>query len=233
MVATVERADGNREALRIPQSFALRAGDRLILGGCREGARAYLAVRGGWRTPIAMGSRSAEIPRRAGGILPAEPGVIAVRRPRDVPSFAFDEAPIRVIDGPDAHLVADWGSLAIRLGSNSDRMGLRLEGQAPTMVEEANRPSAPVAPGAVQVAGGAVLILGVAGGTMGGYPLVAHVVSADLGRLGQARPGDPIRLLRVAIDEARALDGEARKLRAARDLLIRAAASDDGPLGTH
>ena len=46
---------------------------------------------------------------------------------------------------------------------------------------------------------------------MGGYPHVAQVISADLGRLAQARPGDPIRFARVTLAEARRLDLEARR----------------------
>ena len=55
-----------------------------------------------------------------------------------------------------------------------------------------DRLSAPVAPGAIQVAGGQLIILGVACGTMGGYPHVAHVISADLDRVGQLCPGDQV-----------------------------------------
>ena len=73
--------------------------------------------------------------------------------------------------------------------SASDRVGLRLDGPSIDGVDNPDRASAPVAPGAVQVAGGRVLILGVAGGTMGGYPHVAHVISADLDRLGSGQAG--------------------------------------------
>ena len=98
-------------------------------------------------------------------------------------------------------------------------MGLRLEGPAVAMIPEPDRLSAPVAPGAIQAAGGQLIILGVAGGTMGGYPHVAHVISSDLDRIGQLRPGDLITFRRVTIAEARDLDRESR--RAHRALLLR------------
>jgi allophanate hydrolase subunit 2 len=53
------------------------------------------------------------------------------------------------------------------------------------------------------VAYSARIILGVACGTMGGYPHVAHVISADLDRLGQLKSGDMIRFELVTIDLAR------------------------------
>jgi allophanate hydrolase subunit 2 len=60
-----------------------------------------------------------------------------------------------------------------------------------------------VAPGAVQVANdGLPIVLGVDGQTIGGYPKVAHVVRADLDRLGQLRPGDRVRFVRVSAAEA-------------------------------
>ena len=72
------------------------------------------------------------------------------------------------------------------------------------------RLSTPVAPGAIQVAGGQLIVLGVACGTMGGYPHIAHVISADLDRLGQLKPGDLLQFRRVTLEEARRLDRETR-----------------------
>ena len=110
--------------------------------------------------------------------------------------FPTDE-PFRIIAGPDgpAHTGLDdafWSARRFRVGSQSNRMGLRLEGEPTTLVSPPERLSTPVAPGAVQVAGGQLIVLGVACGTMGGYPHVAHVISADLDRLGQLKPGDTV-----------------------------------------
>jgi antagonist of KipI len=77
------------------------------------------------------------------------------------------------------------------------------------------RLSTPVLPGAVQTAGGQLIVLGVACGTMGGYPHVAQVISADIDRLGQLKAGDIIRFECVTVDEARRILGEERKERAA------------------
>jgi antagonist of KipI len=85
-------------------------------------------------------------------------------------------------------------------------MGLRLEGPEVEVKAEADRRSRPVAPGAVQVSGGKPIILGVACGTMGGYPHVLHVASVDLGRLAQARPGQSIQFRPISVAEARLLD---------------------------
>jgi allophanate hydrolase subunit 2 len=63
------------------------------------------------------------------------------------------------------------------------------------------------------VAGGQLIVLGVACGTMGGYPHVAQVTSADLDRLGQLKPGDRIQFRRMTLDDARCEDRMARQAR--------------------
>ncbi|MDB5352301.1 MAG: allophanate hydrolase subunit 2 [Planctomycetota bacterium] len=213
MRARVDRADGEAHAVTCPATTTLRAGDRLHLGAAATGYRAYLAVRGGWLVPERMRSRSSETPLVAGQNLPAEPGEIPDRW-TDLGRIEPDElVTIRYIDGPDADRI-EPGALdrcPFRVGRQSDRMGIRLDGDPIDVEVDPERLSTPVAPGAIQVAGGWPLVLGPAGGTMGGYPHVGHVISADLGRLGQARPGSDVRFQRVELQEARRLDGESRK----------------------
>ncbi len=233
MEARVVAPDGSGRTLAVPLSFTLRAGERLVLGRAIEGARTYLAVRGGWQTRLHLGSRSSEGRLGAGEILPAEAGSIPTRYPAEPGWTPPAPEPFRLIDGPDA-IRADPGLDAsvfeagrpFRVGSRSNRIGLRLESDPIEVVSAPGRLSAPVAPGAVQAAGGQLIILGVAGGTMGGYPHVAHVISADLDRLGQLRPGDVIRFLRVSLDEARRADLAMRQARKAILNRVRTAAQD-------
>jgi len=218
MAATIREPSGRERTLRIPQSATLRAGEELALGGSDTGARIYLAVRGGWRTPLILGSRSSEERLGAGKVLPARTGSIASRRPVDFPGKVPDPVgPIRVVDGSDARPGTGDARLLesgeYRVTPRSDRMGLRLEGPAIDRDSPADRASAPVAPGAVQIAGGRPIVLGVAAGTMGGYPHLAHVIAADLDRLAQLRPGDPLRFRRVEVEEARRSDRLDRRSR--------------------
>jgi allophanate hydrolase subunit 2 len=190
-----------------------------MLGGSAVGARAYLAVKGGWQTAPVLGSRSREERVRPGDVLDAAPGTTPVRRPGEPAWEAPNLWPIRVIDGPDAPRSARheaWLNAPFRVGPQASRMGLRLDGPAPAVEAFPERISAPVAPGAVQVAGAQAIILGVACGTMGGYPHVAHVITADLDRVGQLRPGDAFRFRRVSLDEARRIDRLERQARSDR-----------------
>jgi biotin-dependent carboxylase-like uncharacterized protein len=229
MTARVEGPEGSTRSLQVPQTFSLRPDDRLLLGGTPRGARTYLAVKGGWRTPLVLGSRSHEAPLRAGDRLSAAPGTTRTRRPA-VEECGPDLGPLRILDGPDAGLFEpiDWEGLEFRVDLRSDRIGLRLDGPALRIEADPNRTSGPVAPGAVQVAGGRPIVLGPACGTMGGYPLVAHVASAELDRLAQARPGDVLRFRRIDLAEARRLDRAYRRRLADSALRIATLAADPG-----
>jgi allophanate hydrolase subunit 2 len=75
--------------------------------------------------------------------------------------------------------------------------------------------------GALQVPGnGQPIVSFVEHQTTGGYPQIACVISADLHRVGQLRPRDEIRFVRVSLAEA---DLALRELRAAMGTLARQA----------
>jgi biotin-dependent carboxylase-like uncharacterized protein len=230
MTASIAEEDGPPRRLVVPQSFAMAPGERLLLGGAAAGARAYLAVKGGWRTLLLLGSRSREERLKPGDRLDAAPGSVPSRHPAEPLVRTVRGAPLRIIDGPDAALAVDldsWTRARFQVSRDINRMGVRLQGPPLRVDAPADRISAPVAPGAVQIAGGQPIILGVACGTVGGYPHVAHVVSADLDRVGQLRPGDAVEFQRIGLREARRLDHEYRKNQADRLRWLRLLACDN------
>ncbi|MBM4069781.1 MAG: biotin-dependent carboxyltransferase [Planctomycetes bacterium] len=186
-------------------TFTLQAGDELTIGGTTTGMRAYLCVRGGFTAPAILGSRSSLEPIRAGAELPCLAGRIHGRFLRDLP-FASPTV-LRVLPG----LQADWFDMAEFLLQEytvtpaSNRMGLRLDATPLTFNDPGREMSSePVSPGAVQVTrDGRCILLGVDGQTIGGYPKIAHVIQADLDAVGQLRPGDHFRFVRVDLAEAR------------------------------
>ena len=189
------------------RSFTLHAGDELHFGGTAHGLRAYLCVRGGFETPLILGSRSALAPLQGSDHLPCPAGTIPVRYTRNLaPSFA-DSYQLRVLPGLQAGWFRDDDLYRreFTVGPASNRMGLRLQSD-PLVVPERELLSEPVAPGAIQVTReGQCIVLGVDGQTIGGYPKIAQVIQADLDRLGQLRPGDRLTFVRVKDHEAVAL----------------------------
>lgn len=235
MPGRVTRRGGRIDRLNAPSSTTLLRGERLEFGPAGSGARAYLAVRGGWKAPFLLGSTSSEVPLKAGTILAAEPSAeIATRRLRLEKPIRSDPNRIRVIPGPEYQGSGSAGLVQAALGrdfqvsNQCNRMGIRLNGE-PFPLESAGdseRISSPVAPGAIQWTGGLPIILGVACGTMGGYSHVGHVISADLAALGRLRPGDRVRFEMVSLAEARRLDRLARQTHAELLLRIRTAVGD-------
>ncbi len=232
MEATVESLHQEHKKIDIPSSFTLAEGEVLRIGHTPAGARTYLAVKGGWLTPLELSSRSRETPILAGQRLEAPPSSTPVRRPNSLRPPRIDDDVIRIIEGPDIDQALDfeqWIAESFRVGNQANRMGLRLSGPSLMLENRPERVSMPVATGAMQIAGGQLIILGVACGTIGGYPHVGHVISADLHRLGQLRPGAQVRFARVAMADARRIDHEERRFY--RDLHRRLSTMTTDPWG--
>jgi len=188
-------------------TFTLPAGKELRIGGTHEGMRAYFCVRGGLRERHVLGSCSGLEPVTAGAELACSPGRIHHRFVRPVLTDD-DRHVLRVLDGPQAAWFAseEFYPQRFTVTPASNRMGLRLDGELLGRRNRQEMLSEPVCPGAVQVThDGRCIILGVDGQTIGGYPKIAQVISADLDKLGQLRPGERIAFKRVGLDEAEAV----------------------------
>jgi allophanate hydrolase subunit 2 len=132
------------------------------------------------------------------------------RAPELAPSGgAVEPAAVRVLPGPAvagpqdalfrAFLEAGW-----LVRPDSDRRGIRLEGPELDPGGPADRPSSGMLPGAIQLPPSRQpIVLMPDGGTTGGYPVVAVVCAADLGRLGQLAPGSIVRFEPIGLEEAR------------------------------
>ncbi len=222
--ASIVGTDGNPRRFRVPSSGSLHAGERLVLGRTLEGARA-----------LSVGPGRISDARADG-----KPIVRAAPAPRRFLECAGEDSPHAVcrraaLEQPSGGALPDHRRTGSRLhdrprvleaqpfsrGLAQQSHGLALEGPPLELTAQPDRLSAPVAPGAIQVAGGQLILLGVACGTMGGYPHVAHVISADLDRAGQLSPGDSISFFPVDLETARNLDRAARQ--AHRASLIRVA----------
>ncbi len=88
----------------------------------------------------------------------------------------------------------------------SDRMGMRLEGQVLENVVSSNIKSEGIVKGVIQVpTDGNPIIMLSDHGTIGGYPKIANVISADFDKLSQMMPGSILKFKEVSLDEAEKL----------------------------
>lgn len=208
-----------------------RAGDTLEIGYAPSGCRGYLAFLGGVDVPLVLGSRSTHVKCGIGGfegrrlkrgdIVPLFTDArrenprtaVAVGRPAARPSPAV----IRVADGPQADMFSreslrKFTAAEYAVSAQSDRMGVRLDGEPLKPEGGADIVSDGIPMGAVQVSNaGQPMILLADRQTVGGYAKPFVVIEADLPLLAQARPGDMLRFARVSARQARiaALDAMA------------------------
>jgi allophanate hydrolase subunit 2 len=85
----------------------------------------------------------------------------------------------------------------------SNRIGIRLRSDTPLDTGTVDIASRGMVTGAVQVPpDGWPIVLLCDHATVGGYPVIATVVTADLGVVGQLRPGDPVHFEPVDLVEA-------------------------------
>jgi biotin-dependent carboxylase-like uncharacterized protein len=190
---------------------------RLVLRAGASGAWCYVAVGGTLDLAPILGSRATHArsglgpkPLAAGDALPLGDAAAAPLEPLALtaPWLASGGAPVRLLLGPQADYFAPeeierFLSARWRIGARSDRMAYRLEGPAIRHRRGHDIVSDGVAMGAIQIPGdGAPLALLADRQPTGGYPKIATVIGADLGRLAQLRPGQDLSFRAVDWDEA-------------------------------
>jgi urea carboxylase len=210
------------------------AGATIECGPLKGGQRAYLAVRGGIDVPCYMGSRSTFIlgkfgghggrALRAGDVLHI--GARFFEAPRALPKAAGLQPPavreIGVLYGPhgapeffteadmEAFFAAEW-----EVHYNSSRTGVRLIGSKPEWarpdggeagLHPSNIHDNAYAVGAVDFTGDMPIILGPDGPSLGGFVCPVTIVQAELWKVGQLRPGDRLRFVRLTQQAAEVLE---------------------------
>ena len=215
------------QALAVKAGQVLKVGK--IAGA---GVRAYIAVQGGIDVPAYLGSRStftlgkfgghAGRTLRAGDVLHI--GSVSVGPPQTIP-LALSLKPrltheweIGVLYGPhgapdffapdyiETFFAADW-----EVHYNSNPTGIRLIGPKPIWarfdggeagLHPSNIHDNAYAVGTINFTGDMPVILGPDGPSLGGFVCPATIVQAELWKMGQLRPGDKVRFIRLAPQES-------------------------------
>lgn len=207
-------------------SVIFKEGQSLEVGHPRTGTFAYLAVAGGFAVEPELGSLSFHLRSRLGGLkgAPLKAGdrlpCWAEAQDREPMHLAVDpveeSGPIRVMMGPqDDYFTPETIRLFLEseftISPQADRMGFQLTGPRLEHAKGFNIVSDGIVDGHIQVPGsGQPIVLMRDRQTAGGYPKIATMISADLARFAQMRPGMSVRFKAVERDEAVAA---ARQLR--------------------
>ena len=205
------------------QAVRVAQGSVLSSDGMTDGMRAYLAVAGGIDVPKVMGSRSTHMSSRIGGLdgralragdqirvdVDGIPDQDQRALPEDLEPVHYGHSHvIRAVLGPQADAFSPDAIETLfdsryLVSIDSDRVGYRLEGPHLRHESGADIISDGSPAGAIQVpANGMPIVLMADRGPTGGYAKIGTVISADLGRLAQARPGDAVTFRQVTGDQA-------------------------------
>ncbi len=217
----------NGEPLEMWRTHLLIEGDVVSFKKIRSGCRAYLSASGGFIVPEVMGSRSTYLsgkfgglegrPLRKGDILyrlfsPSPLNRLGFRFPKDwIPPFE-KEGILRVIPGPQDNHFTEEGFRTFcfstyKVTPRCDRMGVRLDG--PRIERRADVEESIISEGflsgAIQVPGDGKPIIILTELVTGGYTKIATVISVDLTKVAQLKPGDRVRFKPIPIEEAHQL----------------------------
>jgi biotin-dependent carboxylase-like uncharacterized protein len=210
----------NGEAQRWPAVLELARGDRIDIAPGAEGNYGYVRFDHELDLPDSLGSLSTSLIAGLGGLggrslrvgdsiaLGAEGGVAVV-----TPAFerVATNEPIRVVWGLHAELFGRSRRSAFLeapfiVSDRLDRMGVRLKDPSGAFAdaEILSLVSDAVVPGDIQILGdGTPIVLLRDHQPTGGYPRIATVISSDLGRFAQLRPGAECRFASVTAASAR------------------------------
>ena len=209
---------------RCGRPIEMAAGEVLDLRSATIGSYAYLAIAGGIDVPQVLGSRSTDLRAKFGGYhgsrlqngdhLEIGEAPCGPRGANWHVRWPYDHAKgrtltLRYIRG----MQSDWFSPSsleafakseFRISSKSDRVGMRLDGPKMSRVTDAEMVSQAVVRGSIQVPpDGTPIVLMAECQTIGGYPQMGHLISADLPKLARANTVTSLRFREVTLDEAR------------------------------
>ena len=202
------------------RTYDLNEGDQIDILATKKSAYGYMALEGGF--DVKSFCKSVSILERA-SIGPNEGKKIKINDKINIKSnrtnnknfitnFSNNEKDtIRVLKGPQFDYFAkesqkDFFSKTYKVSNLTDRMGMRLEGAVMKNIISTNIRSEGITKGAIQVpADGQPIVLLTDYPTIGGYPKIANVISADYDLLIQRTPGEKIFFKLIVLSEAEQL----------------------------
>lgn len=212
----------NGRVLDWPGSAVLEVGDVLAITPGQWGNYGYLRFDADIAVPEVMGSMATSSRAGLGGLdgrVLRAGDMIELTGGRGAGTAAAAVRPepvtgsIRVVWGLHADMFPQalreqFLATAFTVSSRLDRMGVRLADGAGVFagLDSLSLVSDAIVPGDIQILGdGTPIVLMRDHQPTGGYPRIATIVSADLDRFAQLRPGSPVAFEPVTVEHAHAL----------------------------
>ena len=200
------------------RNYLLEDGDQLDIISTKKSAYGYLSVSGGFKLQKLWKSYSintkAKIGPNNGNKYSSEEKIFITNS--DIKNFLkkrinykpLVDNTIRVIKGTNfdyfsKQAIENFFNKEFLVTNLADRMGIRLKGKKIENIKSTNIKSEGLIKGVIQVpADGNPIMMLSDHGTIGGYPKIANVISADLDTVGQLIPGTKIKFKEVSLEEA-------------------------------
>ena len=200
------------------QTYNLHDGDQLDIISTNRSVYGYLSVEGGFNIDLYWGSYSVNTKAKIGpndGEKFSSHQKIFLNNNKDIKfqkkkvSYINSKIEfIRVIKGTNYNYFSEEGkniflTKEFKVSKLSDRMGMRLEGKKIENIVDNNIRSEGLIKGVIQVpADGNPIIMLSDHGTIGGYPKIGVVVTADYDKIVQLTTGTKVKFKLIDIKEA-------------------------------
>ena len=199
------------------QSYYLEDGDQIDILSTNKSVYGYLAVSGGFNVDFFWNSSSTNTKAKIGannGEKLKKGDLIEILKSQNIyhlkklKYFNTKIEQIRIIKGTNYNYFSQDGKKNFLekefiVSKLSDRMGMRIEGPKIENNVDTNIRSEGLIKGVIQVpADGNPIIMLSDHGTIGGYPKIGVVISADYDKLVQLQPGSKIKFKEVSLFEA-------------------------------
>ena len=202
------------------RTYDIEEGDQIDILATKESAYGYMALEGGFNIKTFFKSVSildkAQIGPHEGKKIKVGDKIGIRRNSKNNKNFLtevekINKNTIRVLKGPQFDFFSKESKdkfflKKYKISNLTDRMGMRLEGTILQNIVSANIRSEGIIKGSIQVpADGQPIILLTDYPTIGGYPKIANIISADYDLLVQKTPGTEILFQNVQLQEAEQL----------------------------
>ena len=221
-------AELDNKSIPFWKRLPIKKGQILDVRSTKNGARCYLCVAGGINIEDVMGAKTTHLTSGIGGLHgrilknldelefgPLDDLIKPIKKVND--SITTDTKIIKVTKGVqwpwfDKNQKNKLFQHQYQVTKLSNRMGLRLIGNAIKTKKGNEITTAGISLGSIQIPGdGQPIISFVEHQTTGGYPIIANVVSADIRKVGQLKAGDCFQFELISFSSAEKLKVDQEK----------------------
>ena len=221
-------AELDNKSIPFWKRLPIKKGQILDIRSTKNGARCYLCVAGGINIEDVMGAKTTHLTSGIGGLHgrilknldelefgPLDDLIKPIKKVND--SITTDTKIIKVTKGAqwpwfDKNQKNKLFQHQYQVTKLSNRMGLRLIGNAIKTKKGNEITTAGISLGSIQIPGdGQPIISFVEHQTTGGYPIIANVISADVRKVGQLKAGDCFQFELISFSSAEKLKVDQEK----------------------